>query len=62
MGDGEAIDRTNVDARVAFDAQLGSEYRLHVAVQAALTSSRLLRGKAEFHFNVDLLEALTSAT
>src|SRR6202011_4921602 len=36
LGDRQAIDRTDIDAGVAFDAELRREYRLYVAVQAAL--------------------------
>ena len=57
--DGEAIDRADVDAGVALDAQLGFEHRLHVAVEAALhLFLDLLDGEAELHFDVELLEAL----
>ncbi len=57
--DGEAIDRTDVDAGVALDAQLRGEHRLHVAVQAALhLERRLFRGKSQLHLDVDFLEAL----
>src|SRR6185436_15626193 len=41
--DGEAVYRTDVDAGVALDAQLGLEHGLHVAVEATL------------HFFLDLL-------
>ena len=59
LRDGEAIDRTDVDAGIALDAQLRGEHRLHVAIQAALHfERRLFGGKSEFHFDVDLLEAL----
>src|SRR6187399_1622444 len=34
--DGQAIHRADVDARVALDAQLGLEHRLHIAIEAAL--------------------------
>src|SRR5580693_9748344 len=36
VGNGETVDRADVDACVAFDAQLRAEHRLHVAVEAAL--------------------------
>src|SRR6266478_4888467 len=59
LGDGEAIDRTNVDAGIALDAQLRREYRLNIAIQAALhLERRLFGGKSEFHLDVDLLESL----
>src|SRR6202790_5597921 len=57
--DGEAIDRTNGDAGIALDAELRREYRLHVAIQAALNlESRLFGRESELHLDVDLLEAL----
>src|ERR1700687_5993407 len=56
LRDGETIDRANVDAGIALDAQLRRTYRLDIAVQAALNlESRLLGCKSEFHFDVDLL-------
>ena len=55
--DREAIDGTNVDARVALDAKVGREHRLQVAVQAALDLRReLLRAEAELDLDVELLE------
>ena len=58
-GDRETVDRADVDAGIALDAQLGGEHRLHVAVQAALhLQRRLLRREAQLHLDVDLLEAL----
>src|ERR1700736_3231330 len=60
--DGEAIDRTYIDARIALDAQLRGEYCLDIAIQAALNlKGRLFGRKSEFHFDVDLLEALDEA-
>jgi hypothetical protein len=50
LRDSEAIDRTYVDAGIALDAQFRREYGLNVAIQAALNF--------EFHFDVDILEAL----
>src|ERR1700733_12303463 len=35
-GEGDAIHRTDVDAGVAFDAKLAGEYRLYIAIGAAL--------------------------
>src|SRR6202049_3437733 len=62
LRDGEAIDRTNVDAGIALDAELRREYRLHVAIQAALNlESRLFGRESELHLDVDLLEALDEA-
>src|SRR5690606_7780467 len=59
LGDREAIDRADVDARVALDAELGREHRLQVAVQAPLDLRRdLLRGEAELDLDVELAEAL----
>src|SRR3984893_17717520 len=59
LRDGEAIDRANVDAGIALDAELRREYRLHVAIQAALNlESRLFGRESELHLDVDLLEAL----
>src|SRR5579862_979326 len=56
--DGEAIDRTDVDAGITLDAQLGLEYGLHITVEAALCFlSRLLDIEAELDLDVDLLEA-----
>src|SRR5258708_38582256 len=53
VGDGEAIDRTNVDAGIALDAQLRRKYRLDIAIQAALNfESRLFGGKSELHLDV----------
>src|SRR5258708_4694864 len=58
LRDGEAIDRADVDAGIALDAQLRREHRLDVAIQAALNlESRLFGRKPKFHFDVDLLEA-----
>src|SRR6266849_10176333 len=36
FGEGNAVHRADVDAGVAFDAQLAGEYGLHVAIEAAL--------------------------
>src|ERR1700722_7342619 len=59
LRDGEAIDRANVDKGIALDAQLLRKYRLDVAIQATLNlESRLFGRKPEFHFDVDLFEAL----
>src|SRR5882724_778530 len=59
LRDGEAVDRTDVDAGIALDAQLRREYRLDIAIQAALNlEGRLFGRKSEFHFDVDLFEAL----
>ena len=46
-GEGDAIDRADIDAGVAFDAEIVGEHRLHVAVQAAfrLGVGQLLRSK-----------------
>ena len=45
--DGEAVDGADVDAGIAFDAELRGEHRLHVAVEAALHLERgLLGGEA----------------
>ena len=58
-GHGQAVDRADIDARIAFDTQLGIEYRLHITIQAALDfCCGLLRGKAKLHFDIDFLEAL----
>src|SRR5450755_819527 len=40
----DAIHRTDVDARVALDAQLRRKYCLHIAVEAALRFGKGLRG------------------
>ena len=57
--DGQAVDRADVDAGIALDAQLRGEHRLHVAVEAALHFLRgLLGGEAELDLDVELLEAL----
>ena len=50
-GEGDAIHRADVDAGVAFDAQLVGEHRLHVAVQAAL---RLGEGQLLVEAELDL--------
>ena len=36
LGEGDAVHRADIDAGVAFDAQLAVEYRLNIAVQATL--------------------------
>ncbi len=55
--DREAVDGTDVDARVALDAEIGREHRLQVAVQAALDLGRdLLGAEAELDLDVQLLE------
>ena len=36
LGEGDAVHRADIDAGVALDAQLAGEYRLNVAIQAAL--------------------------
>src|SRR5579863_8513747 len=54
-GDGETVDRTDVEAGVALDAELGAEDGLHVTVETALHFLRgLLRGEAELDFYVEL--------
>src|SRR5580704_13011594 len=59
VSNGEAVDRADVDAGVALDAQLRAEHGLHVAVEAALhLLLHLLGGEAELHLDVELLEAL----
>jgi APA family basic amino acid/polyamine antiporter len=55
--DRQAIDRTDVDARVALDAQLGREVGLHVAVQAALhLGGRLRRVEAQFDLDAQFAD------
>src|ERR1700680_1713514 len=57
--DGEAVHRTDVQARVALDAQLRGEHRLYVAVEAALhLLLNLLGGEAELDLDVQVSEAL----
>ena len=55
--EGDAIDRADIDAGIALDAQFIRKYGLHVAVQAAL---RLGEGefivKAKFDFRLDVLQ------
>src|ERR1700688_1309659 len=59
LRDGEAIDRTDVDAGIALDAQLRREYRLDIAIEEALgPESRLFGGKSELDLDINLLEAL----
>ena len=59
FGDRQAIDRADVETGIAFDAQIGREYGLHVAIQAALDFlDRLLDRKPEFDFDIEFLEAL----
>src|SRR5579884_2152311 len=56
--DGEAEHRADVDAGIALDAARRSEDGLDVAVQTAQDFARgLLGAEAEFHFDVQLLEA-----
>ncbi len=56
--DGEALHRADVDAGVALDAARRGEDRLDIAVEAALHFARGLLGvEAQFHFDVQLLEA-----
>src|SRR5580698_886334 len=58
-GHGETIDRTDVDAGIALDAQLRGEHGLHVAVQATLHFlGVLLRGEAQLHLDVEFFETL----
>src|SRR4051812_40974392 len=57
--DGQAVDRADVDAGIALDAQLVAEHRLHIAVQATLDlAGGLLRIEAQLDFQAQLLEAL----
>ena len=56
---GQAIDRADIDASVALDAELGVEHRLHIAIETALhLGGGLLGGEAELDLDVDVLEAL----
>src|SRR5256885_9209829 len=41
VGNGEAVHRADVEARVALDAQLGGEHGLHVAVRSEEHTSEL---------------------
>ena len=50
-GERDAVHRADVDARVALDAQLVGEHRLHVAVEAAL---RFGEGELEVEAELDL--------
>src|SRR5579871_1311575 len=57
--DGQAVDRADVDAGIALDAQLRAEHRLHVTVETALHLELRLPGReAELDLDVDALEAL----
>ena len=57
-GERDAVHRADVDARVALDAQLVGEHRLHVAVEAALRlGERELEVEAELDFDLDVLRA-----
>src|SRR5256884_426445 len=59
LGDGETVDRTDVETRVTLDAELRDEDGLYVAVEAALhLLLHLLRREAELDLDVELLEAL----
>ena len=58
-GDGQTVGRTHVDARIALDAQRRREVRLDVAVEAARDLvRRLFRRETQFHFDIDVAEAL----
>src|SRR6185437_1450956 len=57
FGEGYAIHRADVDARVALDAQLAGEHRLHVAVETAVRFlERELDVEAEFDLRLDVLQ------
>src|SRR5207302_3271068 len=59
LGDGEALQRADVDASVTLDAEPVGEDRFDVAVQAPLDfSRRLLRREAELDLDVEALESL----
>jgi hypothetical protein len=59
VGEGDAVGRADVDTGVALDALAGREYRLHVAVEAAL---RFLPGgghvEAELDLDLDVAQRL----
>src|SRR4029077_19876743 len=58
LRDGQALDRADVDARVALDAQRRSEDRLDVAVEAALNlARRLLSREPDLYLGADALES-----
>src|SRR5690348_8382385 len=57
-GDGEALDRTNVNAGIALDTALGGKVRFDVAIEAARHFfGDLVRCKTKFHFDGELVEA-----
>jgi hypothetical protein len=55
----KALDRTNIDTRIAFDAALGRECRFDVAVEASFYFGCGLFGcESELYFDVQLFEPL----
>ena len=55
--EGDAVHRADVDAGIAFDAELRREHRLHVAIEAAPGfRQRQLRVEAELDLGLDVLE------
>src|SRR6202140_5024316 len=57
LGDGQALHRAYVDARVALDTERCREDGLDVAVEAALHLTRgLLGGESDLHLGADALE------
>ena len=55
LGEGDAIDRANIGASVAFNAERVRKHRLHVAIQAAfglLIGQLLVKPELDFHANI----------
>src|SRR5438270_9876674 len=56
---GEALDRADVNARVALDAAFRLKLGFDIAIKTTLDFTRRLLGReAELYFNVELAEAL----
>ena len=56
--EGDAVHRADIDAGIAFDAELRGEHRLHVAIQAAMRlAERELDVVAELDLGLDVAQA-----
>ena len=56
-GEGDAIHRADIDAGIAFDAELAAEHRLHVAIQAAICFAQCeIEVVTEFDLRADVLQ------
>ncbi|VUX55969.1 protein of unknown function, partial [uncultured Woeseiaceae bacterium] len=57
-GDRQAVDRADIDARIAFYAETCRKHRLDIAIQATLNFLyRLFEGKPELNLDIELFES-----